>query len=102
MPYARRSGDEGERDRESAGGDLSEGTLDAIPWPMEDEAECDLDGREPLNDCEYRVESWASMGEDAMPVKGGYEYDVTWGNGTDEGGDDQSVWGGYGESIMGR
>jgi len=58
---------------------------------LEDEAECDLDGREPLKDCEYSVESCASIGGDVMPVKGGYEYDVTWGNGTDEGGDDQSV-----------
>ena len=47
IPYARRSGDEGESDRESAGGDVSDGTLDEIPWPLDEEAECDLDGREP-------------------------------------------------------
>ena len=31
------------------------------------------------------------MGGHVMPVNGGYEYEDTWGNGTDEGGDDQSV-----------
>lgn len=38
-PNARRSGEDGERERERAGGDLSEGTEEWMPRPAEDEAE---------------------------------------------------------------
>jgi hypothetical protein len=71
MPYARRSGEEGERDRESEGGDASEGTLDAIPWPTDDDVECDLDGRVVPGYCESRVESWERIVGDPMSVNGG-------------------------------
>jgi hypothetical protein len=46
-PYDRRSGDVGDNDLDREGGDLSEGAFDERPRPTEDEAECDLDGRDP-------------------------------------------------------
>lgn len=71
MPYARRSGDEGESDRDSAGGEVSDGMLDAIPWPTDEDVECDLEGRVAPGYCERRVESWERMGGDPMSVYGG-------------------------------
>lgn len=76
-PYARRSGELGESERESDGGDLSEGALDEIPSPTDDDAECDLDGREPPYDCGSSPVSGARDGAVLMAVKGGYEYEET-------------------------
>jgi hypothetical protein len=72
MPYALRSGDDGEMDRDSGGGDLSEITLDANPWPTDDDVECDLDGL-LTGYWESNVVSWAwaRVGGDAIAVKGG-------------------------------
>jgi hypothetical protein len=72
-PYARRSGELGESERDREGGDLSEGALDERPRPMEDEAECDLDGREPPKDWGRRFDSGAMIDAEVMAVKGGYE-----------------------------
>jgi hypothetical protein len=101
MPYDLRSGDEGESERDSEGGDLSDETLDGRSGPADDAVECDLEGREPSNDRESRFESFASIGPVAIEVKGGYEYEVT-GSAIGEGCDDQRVCGGYGESMTGR
>lgn len=77
IPYARRSGDEGESDRDSEGGDLSAVMLDMMPSPADDEAECDLDGRVAPKGCESRSVSCASVGGDAIPLKPEYEYEDT-------------------------
>jgi hypothetical protein len=78
-PYARRSGELGEREREREGGDRSEGGLDERPRPMEDDAECDLEGLDPPKDCDRRPVSIAMIGAAVMAVNGGYEYDETGG-----------------------
>lgn len=38
---------------------------------MDDDVECDLDGRGAPKDCESSVESCASIGGDAIPEKDG-------------------------------
>jgi hypothetical protein len=98
-PYARRSGELGESDRESEGGDLSEGTLDERPRPTEEEAECDLDGRDAPYDCGKRLVSCARLDTGAIVVKGGYEYEETWGRTMGEEWEDHGECDGYGESI---
>lgn len=74
-PYARRSGELGDNERERAGGDRSEGTFDERPRPTEEEAECDLDGREAYV-CGSRF-SGAMVDAVVMAVNGGYEYEET-------------------------
>jgi hypothetical protein len=76
-PYARRSGEVGDNDLEREGGDLSEGAFDERPRPIEDEAECDLDGRDPPKPWGRRFVSGDRIGAVAMVVNGGYEYAVT-------------------------
>lgn len=69
-PYARRSGELGESERDRAGGERSEGTLDDRPRPTEEEAECDLDGREAY-DWGSRLVSGAMVDAVVMAVNGG-------------------------------
>jgi hypothetical protein len=70
-PYARRSGELGESDRDSEGGDLSEGTLEESPKPTEDDAEFDREGLDPPYEWSIKPVSDANIGAAAMVVNGG-------------------------------
>lgn len=72
-----------------------------MPKPVEEDAECDLDGRGKPYDCGRRFASGDRIGPADMLVYGEYEYEDTCGNAIGVGCDDHSVWGGYGESITG-
>jgi hypothetical protein len=98
-PYARRSGELGEREREREGGDLSEGGFDDRPRPIEDDAECDLEGLDPPKDWGNRPVSIAMIGAAVIAVNGGYEYDETGGMAMGEDWEDQGECEGYGDSM---
>jgi hypothetical protein len=101
-PYARRSGELGDRERERDGGDLSEGTLEERPRPIEDEAECDLDGRDPQYGWDMNPVSGARVDAVVIAVKGGYEYVDTWGRTMGDEWPDHGECDRYGESITCR